>query len=62
VETAFKKWILEGQQLSEIKVDLHASFAASFLTNYLHGLRIISKTAPEPEKTHRPLSILDGPN
>jgi hypothetical protein len=62
VEAAFKKWILEGQRLGEIKADLDASFAASFLTNDLHGLRIISKTAPESEKTHRTLSILDGPN
>jgi hypothetical protein len=35
------------------------------MTNYLHGLRIISKTVPDPEKMRAglrmALGLLDGP-
>lgn len=65
VEAAFEKLILDGQQIGDIRADLDARFAASFLTNYLHGLRIISKTVPDPEKMRAglrmALGLLDGP-
>jgi TetR/AcrR family transcriptional regulator, transcriptional repressor for nem operon len=57
VEDFFEKLIREGQTQGEIRQDLPPQYAASFLINFLNGMRVVSKTKPDAQKMRKSLAL-----
>jgi hypothetical protein len=50
VEAFFEMLIQKGQTQGEFRENLSPAYGAAFLTNFLNGMRIVSKTKPEAQK------------
>jgi TetR/AcrR family transcriptional regulator, transcriptional repressor for nem operon len=57
VELTFKQLIEQGQTLGEFNSSLSPATVATFLTNYLHGFRVVSKTKPDATKMKESLAL-----
>jgi TetR/AcrR family transcriptional regulator, transcriptional repressor for nem operon len=63
LEVFFEKLIQEGQAVGEFKAALDPAVAANFLINYVHGMRLVSKTKPDPIRMQQGLKLaLNGLN
>jgi TetR/AcrR family transcriptional regulator, transcriptional repressor for nem operon len=56
-EKTFENLIRDGQAVGEFKPDLSPQFAATFLSNFLYGVRTVSKTKPEATKMRESLAL-----
>jgi TetR/AcrR family transcriptional regulator, transcriptional repressor for nem operon len=56
-EKTFENLISEGQTAGEFKTDISPQFAATFLSNFLYGVRTVSKTQPDANKMRESLVL-----
>jgi TetR/AcrR family transcriptional regulator, transcriptional repressor for nem operon len=57
METWFADLIRAGQKTGSIRADLPPESTATFLINYVHGMRIVCKTRPDAEKMRESLNL-----
>lgn len=57
VEAFFEKLLRAGQEQGEFRPDFDPGVAATFLLNYVHGMRIVSKTKPDADKMRMGLAL-----
>jgi TetR/AcrR family transcriptional regulator, transcriptional repressor for nem operon len=56
-EKTFENLIEEGQALGEFKANISPQYAATFLSNFLYGIRTVSKTKPDSTKMRESLVL-----
>jgi TetR/AcrR family transcriptional regulator, transcriptional repressor for nem operon len=56
-EKTFENLIQEGQALGEFKANISPQYAATFLSNFLYGIRTVSKTKPDATKMRESLVL-----
>jgi TetR/AcrR family transcriptional regulator, transcriptional repressor for nem operon len=56
-EKTFENLIQEGQALGEFKANISPQYAATFLSNFLYGVRTVSKTKPDATKMRESLAL-----
>jgi TetR/AcrR family transcriptional regulator, transcriptional repressor for nem operon len=57
LEVFLENLIAAGQETGEFRADLHAATAATFLMNYVHGMRVVTKTRHDPDRMRRGLEF-----
>jgi TetR/AcrR family transcriptional regulator, transcriptional repressor for nem operon len=56
-EQTFENLIREGQAVGEFKAPISSEHAATFLSNFLYGVRTVSKTKPDATKMRESLVL-----
>jgi TetR/AcrR family transcriptional regulator, transcriptional repressor for nem operon len=56
-EATFEKLVREGQAIGEIKTATPPQYIATFLSNFLYGVRTVSKTKPDATKMRESLAL-----
>jgi TetR/AcrR family transcriptional regulator, transcriptional repressor for nem operon len=56
-EQMFENLIREGQNLGEFKANIPPQYLATFLSNFLYGVRTVSKTKPDATKMRESLAV-----
>jgi TetR/AcrR family transcriptional regulator, transcriptional repressor for nem operon len=56
-EQTFENLIREGQAVGEFKAPISSQYAATFLSNFLYGVRTVSKTKPDATKMRESLVL-----
>jgi TetR/AcrR family transcriptional regulator, transcriptional repressor for nem operon len=56
-EQTFEDLIREGQAIGEFKASTPPQYAATFLSNFLYGVRTVSKTKPDATKMRESLAL-----
>ena len=56
-EQTFENLIQQGQETGEFKANVPPQYAATFLSNFLYGVRTVSKTKPDATKMRESLAI-----
>jgi TetR/AcrR family transcriptional regulator, transcriptional repressor for nem operon len=56
-EGTFEKLITKGQQAGELTANITPPSAATFLSNFLYGIRTVSKTKPDAAKMRQSLDL-----
>jgi TetR/AcrR family transcriptional regulator, transcriptional repressor for nem operon len=56
-ENTFETLIRDGQAAGEFKVNIIPAHAATFLSNFLYGVRTVSKTKPDATKMRESLAL-----
>ncbi len=57
VEQTFENLIRQAQARGEINADLPPQYAANFLSNFVHGMRTVTKTNPDATKMREGLKL-----
>jgi TetR/AcrR family transcriptional regulator, transcriptional repressor for nem operon len=56
-EGTFEKLITKGQEIGEFTANIAPPSAATFLSNFLYGIRTVSKTKPDAAKMRQSLDL-----
>jgi TetR/AcrR family transcriptional regulator, transcriptional repressor for nem operon len=60
LENFFIQLIKAGQSIGEFHSEIDPTAAANYLINYIHGMRLVSKTKPDPQKMRLGLELVLG--
>lgn len=56
-EQTFENLVQQGQAAGEFRANIPPQYAATFLSNFLHGVRTVSKTKPDATKMRESLAL-----
>jgi TetR/AcrR family transcriptional regulator, transcriptional repressor for nem operon len=56
-EQTFEQLIREGQSIGEFNASMEAAYGATFMTNFLYGIRTVSKTKHDATKMRQSLAL-----
>jgi TetR/AcrR family transcriptional regulator, transcriptional repressor for nem operon len=58
LESFFTQLIQLGQEIGQFNPAFDSATAANYLVNYIHGMRLVCKTKPDPQKMRQGLELV----